>query len=61
MFKENVSIIVINMEKVIDNIKKEIFYSITTNGVQHEKRDIPLYKDIYHIIGSVRCAILLAK
>lgn len=49
------------MDRVIDNIKREVFKSILTAGDNDEERDIPLYRDIYHVIGSVRCAVLLAK
>ena len=49
------------MNIVIDNIKKELFENIVASDVEDENRDVPLYRDIFHIIGSIRCAVLLAR
>lgn len=49
------------MNNVIDNIKKELFEIIVKSDVEDQNRDIPLYRDIFHVIGSIRCAVLIAK
>lgn len=42
-----------------DKLKKMIYDFIISNNLDDEDMDTPLYRDVYHYMGSVRCASLL--
>ena len=49
-------------EKIVreDSIKKVLFDAIIDSSSSSLVRDVPLYQDVYHLLGTVRCVSLLA-
>ena len=46
-----------------DAIKKVLFNAIIDSrlgSLSDKERDVPLYQDVYHLLGTVRCVSLLA-